>query len=59
MVDLVALLLVVMFLMVLASHSSSGDHGPGDHGSGGQEFLQCQLACLLAGMVIFSSFVIS
>ena len=44
MVDLVALLLVVMFLMVLASHSSSGDHGPGDHGSGGQEFLQCQLA---------------
>ena len=57
-VDLVALLLVVMFLMVLGSHSS-GDHGPGDHGSGGQEFLQCQLACLLAGMVIFSSFVIS
>ena len=43
MVDLVALLLVVMFLMVFGSHSS-GDHGPGDHGSGGQEFLQCQLA---------------
>ena len=43
MVDLVALLLLVIFLMVLGSHSS-GDHGPGDHGSGGQEFLQCQLA---------------
>ena len=29
--------------MVLGSHSS-GHHAPGDHGSGGQEFLQCQLA---------------
>ena len=63
MVDLVALLLLMIFLMVLGSHSSvhhapgdhapgdhapgsqsSGHHTPGDHGSGGQEFLQCQLA---------------
>ena len=49
MVDLVALLLVMMFLMVLGSHSSGhhapGDHGPGDHGDhGDQDFLQCQFA---------------
>ena len=58
MVDLVALLLLMIFLMVLGSHSSvhhapgdhapgsqsSGHHTPGDHGSGSQEFLQCQLA---------------
>ena len=58
MVDLVALLLLMIFLMVLGSQSSvhhapgdhapgshsSGHHIPGDHGSGGQEFLQCQLA---------------
>ena len=30
---MVALLLLVMFLMVLGSHSS-GHHAPGDHGSG-------------------------
>ena len=45
MVDLVALLLVMMFLMVLGSHSSghhapgddgSGDHAPGDHAPGSQ-----------------------
>ena len=58
MVDLVALLLLMIFLMVLGSHrsvhhapgdhapgsQSSGHHTPGDHGSGSQEFLQCQLA---------------
>ena len=45
MVDLVALLLLMIFLMVLGSHSSvhhapgdhgSGDHAPGDHAPGSQ-----------------------
>ena len=38
MVDLVALLLLMIFLMVLGSHSSvhhaPGDHAPGDHAPG-------------------------
>ena len=68
MVDLVALLLLMIFLMVLGSHSSvhhaPGDHAPGDHAPGSQSSghhtpgdhgsgSQEFLQCQLAGHLLF------